>query len=36
MNDTLKEHLKLLPDKPGCYLMKDKMVKLYMLVRQKS
>lgn len=24
MNDTLKEHLKLLPDKPGCYLMKDK------------
>lgn len=24
MNDTLREHLKQLPDKPGCYLMKDK------------
>lgn len=24
MNEQIKEHLKLLPDKPGCYLMKDK------------
>lgn len=28
MNDTLKEHLKLLPEKPGCYLMKDKTGKI--------
>lgn len=24
MNDTLREHLKQLPEKPGCYLMKDR------------
>lgn len=24
MNEQIKEHLKLLPEKPGCYLMKDK------------
>ena len=33
MNDLIREKLKLLPESSGCYLMKDKNGKLYMLVK---
>ena len=35
MNERIKNKLALLPDQPGCYLMKDKTARLSMLGKPK-
>ena len=35
MNEIIKQKLTLLPDQPGCYLMKDRKGRLYMSEKQK-